>query len=143
MKYGVTANVLSPGARTRMVGTIPDPARMRGDDGDGDGDGEARAARMDADQVAPAVIYVASVRSGWLTGQVFGAQGTSISLYNRPRKIREIVTTGGIWELDDLFATFEEAFRPAVDDTENFYEQVAKADTAKALTVTRDAAVAS
>jgi NAD(P)-dependent dehydrogenase (short-subunit alcohol dehydrogenase family) len=129
MKYGVTANVLSPGARTRMVGTIPDLGRMRGDDSDG----AAPPARMDADQVAPAVIYVASVRSGWLTGQVFGARGTSISLYNRPRVIREIVTTGDIWELDDVFEKFEEAFRPAVEDTENFYEQVAKSDTAKSL----------
>src|SRR5580693_6163846 len=52
-KYGVTANVLSPGAQTRMVGTIPDLSRMRDDS-----DGEAAPARMDADQVAPSVIYV-------------------------------------------------------------------------------------
>jgi NAD(P)-dependent dehydrogenase (short-subunit alcohol dehydrogenase family) len=128
-KYGVTANVLSPGARTRMAGTIPDPGRTRGTDSDS----QPHEARMGADQVAPAVIYVASTHSGWLTGQVFGARGTSISLYNRPRIIREIVTTGDIWKTDDLFEKFEEAFRPAVEDTENFYEQVARQDTANAL----------
>jgi NAD(P)-dependent dehydrogenase (short-subunit alcohol dehydrogenase family) len=126
MRYGVTANVLSPGAHTRMVGTVPDPGRLAGAEGTGP--------RMDADQVAPAVIYVASVRSGWMTGQVFGAQGTSISLYNRPRIIREITTTGDIWALDDVFEKFEEAFRPAVEDTENFYERLAKAEAAKVLT---------
>ena len=127
MKYGVTANVLSPGAQTRMVGTIPDPSRMRGGNGD-----EAPRPPMGAEQVAPAVIYVASVKSGWMTGQVFGAQGTTISLYNRPRIIRQITTTGATWDLDDVFAKFEPAFRPVVDDTENFYEVVAKMDTAKA-----------
>jgi NAD(P)-dependent dehydrogenase (short-subunit alcohol dehydrogenase family) len=126
MKYGVTANVLSPGARTRMVGTISDPSRMRG--------GEEAESRppMDAEQVAPAVIYVASVHSGWFTGQVFGAQGTSISLYNQPRIIRQITTSNERWHLDDVFKKFEEAFRPAVDDTENFYEVVAKKEAASA-----------
>jgi NAD(P)-dependent dehydrogenase (short-subunit alcohol dehydrogenase family) len=128
MKYGVTANVLSPGAQTRMVATIPDPTRMRGGDGD-----EAPRPPMGAEQVAPAVIYVASVQSDWMTGQVFGAQGTTISLYNRPRIARQITTTGEIWDVADVFAKFEATFRPAVDDTENFYEVVAKMETAKAL----------
>lgn len=125
MKYGVTANVLSPGAQTRMVGTIPQDSLL--------GKGREGRPRMDAEQVAPAVIYVASDRSGWFTGQVFGARGTSISLYNRPETIREIVTTGQIWELDDVFEKFEAAFRPAVERTENFYEVAAKAESAKAV----------
>jgi len=126
MKYGVTANALSPGAHTRMVTTIPDASRLGGGT-------EGRRSSMDAEHVAPAVVYVASVHSGWLTGQVFGARGTSISLYNRPRVIREISTTGDHWELDDVFAKFESAFRPAIEDTENIYERAAKLDAAKAV----------
>jgi NAD(P)-dependent dehydrogenase (short-subunit alcohol dehydrogenase family) len=128
MKYGVTANVLSPGAMTRMVASIPDQSRM-GTAGDSE---EKPRPAMDAEHVAPAVIYVASDKSGWFTGQVFGARGTSISLYNQPRTIREIRTNDERWAVADVFEQFEEAFRPAVDNSENFYEVVAKAETAKA-----------
>ena len=49
-----------------------------------------------------------------------------------PRVIRQITTTGDLFGLDEVFDKFETAFRPAVDDSENFYEQVAKAEIAKA-----------
>lgn len=126
MKYGVTANVLSPGASTRMTSSIPDPTRMRPAGGD-----EKPRPAMDAEHVAPAVIYVASEQSSWFTGQVFGAQGTLISLYNQPRIVRAMRTTADIWSVDDVFAQFEESFRTHVDNAENFYEVVAKAETAK------------
>lgn len=129
MKYGVTANALSPGAETRMVASIPDMSRLHGDDA---ASAPVRPT-MTAEHVAPSVIYVASVDSGWFTGQVFGAQGSTISLFNRPQKIREIRTTDDIWSVDDVFTQFEEVFRPAVDGNENFYEKVAKQETAKTL----------
>jgi hypothetical protein len=124
MKYGVTANALSPGAQTRMVATIPDMSRM--------GSGLQGRRSFGPEYVAPAVVYVSSKASGWFTGQVFGARGTSISLYSRPQVVREISTSGDNWDLEDVFERFEAVFRPAVENTENFYEQVAKMDTAKA-----------
>jgi hypothetical protein len=52
---------------------------------------------------------------------VFGAQGRSITLYNRPAVLREIVTTSDGWAVDDVFAQFEQTFRPVVEGTENMY----------------------
>lgn len=107
-RYGVTANALSPGALTRITGDAPDvPDR----------------AVLTAENVAPAVAYVASVESGWLTGQVFGAQGRSITLFDRPQVIREIVTTDAGWTVENVFDRFERAFRPVVDHTENPYQR--------------------
>lgn len=117
MRYGATANALCPGALTRMAGGLSDADGLAGDD----------LNALTADNVAPAVVYVASLASGWMTGQVFGAMGRSISLYSRPAVVREIVTSGDGWRVDDVFTRFEAAFRPAIDGTENPYEAAARA----------------
>ncbi|MCH8995208.1 MAG: SDR family NAD(P)-dependent oxidoreductase [Chloroflexi bacterium] len=110
-RYGVTANCISPGAATRMTGTIPqDRAR---------GMGVRQSDEMSADNVAPAVIYLASDQSGWLTGRVIGAAGYRISLYNIPEPIREIQSTGP-WNLDDAFKYIERSFRPAIEGRDMF-----------------------
>src|SRR5450432_2169468 len=57
-KYGVTANAISPGP---------------------DGPDE-----WSPDNVAPVVAYLASERSGFLTGQVIHSAGYEVSLYNKP-----------------------------------------------------------
>ncbi len=139
MRYGVTANVLSPGAMTRMTSSIPDPSRMRATE---PGEEKPRPT-LEAGQVAPAVMYLASEQSGWLTGQVIGAQGSVISLYNKPRVIRELRTTADRWSVDDVFAQFEPGLRPAVDDTENFYEVIAKSEAAKAAAAQASARAAT
>jgi NAD(P)-dependent dehydrogenase (short-subunit alcohol dehydrogenase family) len=116
LRYGVTANALCPGALTRMAGGLSDAGGLADDE----------LSVLTAENVAPAVVYVASLASAWLTGQVFGAMGRSISLYNRPAVVREIVTSGDGWAVDDVFARFEPAFRPVTDGTENPYEAAAR-----------------
>jgi NAD(P)-dependent dehydrogenase (short-subunit alcohol dehydrogenase family) len=123
MRYGVTANALSPSAMTRMVDTIPDMSRIGATTANGS------RSQMTAENVAPSVAYVASVHSDWFTGQVFGARGLSVSLYSRPHVTREITTTGG-HAVDDIFDSFERVFRPAVEGAENHYENVARQDLA-------------
>jgi NAD(P)-dependent dehydrogenase (short-subunit alcohol dehydrogenase family) len=120
MRYGVTANALCPGALTRMAGGLSGADGLAGDD----------LSVLTAENVAPAVVYVASLASGWMTGQVFGAMGRSISLYSRPVIVREIVTTGDGWRVDDVFARFEAAFRPVIDGTENPYEATVRSTLA-------------
>jgi NAD(P)-dependent dehydrogenase (short-subunit alcohol dehydrogenase family) len=118
LRYGVTANAIAPGALTRMVGAAASPAELGLD--------EDAVRVLTPENVAPAVIYLASRESGWLTGQVIGAQGRNISLYNRPAVLRELVTDADGWSVDQVFARFEAAFRPAVDNSENVYEIAAK-----------------
>jgi len=103
-RYGVTANAISPGAATRMTASIPDARRRV------PGGGDERA----PENVAPVVVFLASERSDWLTGQVIAASGYQVSLYNRPEAIRQVVSTGP-WELERLFDLVERSFRPVVD----------------------------
>lgn len=99
-RYGVTANAISPGAATRMTESVPeDRRRMPVDD--------ERAPQ----NVAPAVAYIASVRSDWLTGQVVGARGYEVSLYNTPAPIHQL-TSEGPWDLDHLATSIEQGFGP-------------------------------
>jgi NAD(P)-dependent dehydrogenase (short-subunit alcohol dehydrogenase family) len=122
MRYGVTANALSPGGNTRMNSDV-DMSRL--------GIGVNTVRKISPpENAAPAVVYVASTSSGWFTGQVFGSSGQSIRLLNRPQFIREIITTDEIWSVPDVFEHFESAFRPAVDGADNRYEQVARRDLA-------------
>jgi NAD(P)-dependent dehydrogenase (short-subunit alcohol dehydrogenase family) len=103
-RYGVTANAISPSAATRMTESVPEDRRRSPADAD------ERA----ADNVAPAVVYLASERSDWLTGQVIGAGGYQVSLYNRPEPVRQVVSTGP-WDLQRLCELLERSFRPALE----------------------------
>jgi NAD(P)-dependent dehydrogenase (short-subunit alcohol dehydrogenase family) len=96
--YGITANAISPGASTRMTATVPATA----DD-----------PRRSPDNIAPPVVYLASTRSDWLTGQVIAARGYQISLYNKPEVIAE-VTSEGPWDLGVAFDAIEREFTPKV-----------------------------
>jgi hypothetical protein len=102
-RYGVTANVISPLAMTRMTASIPE---------------ERRREIRDADErlpgnVAPAVAYVASEASDWLTDQIIAAGGYRIGLYNRPQVVSQIVSDGP-FGIDQAATTMELAFRPIV-----------------------------
>src|SRR5580692_3808921 len=90
-KYGVTVNAISPGAATRMTDSVP---------------GERRRIRPGADErspdnVAPIVAYLASERSGWITGRIIHASGYEVSLYSNPEPVIRIIGTEP-WEPDVL-----------------------------------------
>ena len=104
-RYGVTANAIAPGAATRMTDSIPEDRRrtsMSPED-----------LERSPDNVAPAVAYLASTRSGWCTGQVIRAMGYQIGLYNVPEVIR-VIASPGPWDLDTAFSMIEDNFKPAV-----------------------------
>jgi NAD(P)-dependent dehydrogenase (short-subunit alcohol dehydrogenase family) len=101
-KYGVTVNAISPGAATRMTESVPaDRRRAR----------SAQAHERSPDNVAPIVAYLASERSGWITGRVIHSAGYEVSLYNNPEPISRIIGTGP-WDADALGAQVERAFGP-------------------------------
>ena len=100
-KYGVTVNAISPGAATRMTDSVPtDRRRSRpGED------------VWSPDNVAPIVAYLASERSGWITGRIIHASGYEVALYSNPEPVIRIVGTAP-WDADDLIEQVERSFGP-------------------------------
>ena len=68
-RYGVTANAISPLAKTRMTEGI---AAVTGTEGEGGFDPRAPA------NVSGLVAYLGSAEAGWLTGQVFRVDGNKV-----------------------------------------------------------------
>jgi NAD(P)-dependent dehydrogenase (short-subunit alcohol dehydrogenase family) len=103
-KYGVTVNAISPGAATRMTGSVP-PVRQRSR--------TAPADERSPDNVAPVVAYLASERSGWLTGRTVHSAGYEVALYSNPQPLVRLIGTGP-WGLDDLAEQLERSFPAAL-----------------------------
>ena len=101
-KYGVTVNAISPGAATRMTDSVPTGRRRAGRPG---------ADEWSPDNVAPIVAYLASERSGWITGRVIHSSGYEVSLYNNPEPVVRIIGTGP-WDAEDLTEQVERSFGP-------------------------------
>ncbi len=99
--YGVTANAISPGAATRMTESVPTERRRA----------RASADEWSPDNVAPVVAYLASERSGWITGRVVHSSGYEIALYSNPEPEVRIIGTAP-WDLDSLANQVERSFGP-------------------------------
>jgi NAD(P)-dependent dehydrogenase (short-subunit alcohol dehydrogenase family) len=106
-KYGVTANAISPGAATRMTDSVPDERRRSS---------SATRDERSPDNVAPVVAYLASERSGWLTGRVIHSAGFEVSLYNNPTPLVRLIGSEP-WGIDDLAAQLERSFPAAINQT--------------------------
>jgi len=104
-KYGVTVNVISPGAATRMTASVPAERRRAGSPAN------ASADQRSPDNVAPVVTYLASERSGWITGRIIHVSGYEVALYNNPEPLIRLIGTGP-WDADALAAQVERSFGP-------------------------------
>jgi NAD(P)-dependent dehydrogenase (short-subunit alcohol dehydrogenase family) len=67
-RYGVTANAVSPIARTRMTAGLPVTAEIPAEGWD----------RLDPANVAPVVAWLCSQGSGWLSGAVLRVDGDTV-----------------------------------------------------------------
>ena len=101
-KYGVTANAVSPGAATRMTDSVPAERRRSGG---------PFTDEWSPDNVATVVGYLASERSGWLTGRIVHSSGYEVSLYNNPAPVVRLIGQQP-WDLDDLAEQVERSFKP-------------------------------
>ncbi len=99
-RYGVTVNAVSPAAATRMTESVPQDRRRARTMTD-----EERS----PDNVAPLVAYLASERSGWITGRILHAAGYEIALYSNPEPVIRVAGTAP-WSLDALAAQVERSF---------------------------------
>ncbi|MBN9099818.1 MULTISPECIES: SDR family NAD(P)-dependent oxidoreductase [unclassified Pseudonocardia] len=107
-RYGVTANAIAPAAATRLVATVPQERKAIQDRPADDDPSRS------PDNIAALALYLASDRSGWLTGRVLGAVGFSVGVYQNPTVIGE-VTSDGPWSFDDLAAQMERDVREVAD----------------------------
>ncbi|MDR1999053.1 MAG: SDR family oxidoreductase [Frankiaceae bacterium] len=106
-RYGVTANAIAPSAATRLTATVPDAQKVS------PGRDEEDPARS-PDNVAPMCAYLASERSGWLSGRTIAVGGYKVELYNNPEIVAS-AESDGPWGLDDLASKVEANFRPVAD----------------------------
>jgi NAD(P)-dependent dehydrogenase (short-subunit alcohol dehydrogenase family) len=104
-KYGVTCNAISPGAATRMTDSVPEDRRRSGPPSGED-------LRRSPDNVARVVAYLASERSGWLSGRIVHSAGYEVSLYNNAAPVVRLLSEQP-WQLDELADQVERSFRPA------------------------------
>jgi NAD(P)-dependent dehydrogenase (short-subunit alcohol dehydrogenase family) len=102
-KYGVTCNAISPGAATRMTDSVPDDRRRGGQPSNED-------ERRSPDNVAKVVAYLASERSGWLSGRIVHSSGFEVSLYNNAAPVVRLIGEQP-WQLEELATQVERSFR--------------------------------
>src|SRR5689334_16437261 len=103
-KYGVTVNAISPGAMTRMTASVPTERRRRARPDENE---------WSPDNVAPIVAYLASERSGWITGRIIHSSGYEVSLYSNPEPVSRLIGTAP-WDPDALAEQVERSFGPIV-----------------------------
>ena len=117
-RYGVTANSISPGANTRMTGTVPDEARaLRAARGIGGSAGPAPQLRGEGDDIAPFVTWLASDEASHVNGHVFHVNEGLVSLMNNPEPVKTIHKESR-WTVEELAKVFPatigvELFNPA------------------------------
>jgi len=94
LKYGVTANVIMPRARTRMTDTGPIAPLFKKPERGFD--------TFAPENAAPLVGYLASPRAARISGQVFIVWGKDVTVVERPRLGHKFASEGGAWTLDAL-----------------------------------------
>ncbi|HXJ36566.1 MAG TPA: SDR family NAD(P)-dependent oxidoreductase [Candidatus Eisenbacteria bacterium] len=104
-RYGVTVNAICPVAGTRMTVTEAylRAREVRKQQGIVREDrGTENIERLDPDDVAPMVVYLASERAGNVNGQFFLCYGSAIALLSQPRAVKTLFKSTGVWTLDEL-----------------------------------------
>ncbi|MDQ1038983.1 NAD(P)-dependent dehydrogenase (short-subunit alcohol dehydrogenase family) [Streptomyces sp. V3I8] len=116
-KYGVTANVICPRARTRMTADVfaGVPAGVRESQGARTEGGAGRLDPLAPEHVAPLVGYLASPAAAGVNGQLLVVHGGMVAVVERPRVAAKFDTRQGVFTYDELDAllTPHYADRPA------------------------------
>ena len=100
-RYKVRSNCIGPHAFSRMIETVP---------GQTEEQLQARAAKTRPDQVAQLAAFLGCDAAADITGQIFGARGNEIYLYNQPRPIRTLHRGEG-WSVQTLAETLPNALK--------------------------------
>jgi NAD(P)-dependent dehydrogenase (short-subunit alcohol dehydrogenase family) len=112
-KYGVTANVIAPVAKSRMSGNVPFGLEM----------GEP-------EDVAPMVVFLLGDAARNVTGQIYTANGGNIAVWNQPTEVRAMHKDGR-WTPEEIAARFDEVGQermPMLDRLEAMAQAAASGD---------------
>lgn len=98
-RYNVRSNTIAPGAATRLTDSVPttDPERIARR--------EAMRAINSPERPAQLAVALSSPASAPLSGQVFGAGGYNLSIFQQPRPIETFSREGG-WDADTIITEF-------------------------------------
>lgn len=91
-KYGVTANVICPRARTRMTEDVFPDVDLAEDHLD----------PLSPEHVAPLVGYLASPQATAVNGQVFVVHGGMVAIVERPRVAAKLDAVGDVFGFEEL-----------------------------------------
>ncbi len=97
-RYGVRANAIAPGARTRMTQETFGDLKVEGD-----------FDPLEPENVAPMVCFLLSDAAEGITGQVFNATGGIVQLYQGWHPVAEL-DKGARWEVAELAERVGELF---------------------------------
>ena len=110
-RFGVRSNCIAPHAFSRMIESVPglspeEQERYL----------EKRRQTTRPEQIAPLAVFLCSDAAKDVTGQIFGARGNEVYLYNQPRPVRTLHrsegwTPGTLAEM--LVPAFQSSFTPA------------------------------
>jgi NAD(P)-dependent dehydrogenase (short-subunit alcohol dehydrogenase family) len=99
-RYGVTCNAIRPNAGTRM--TLSDELKAAWKKARKE-DLIAAMEKMDPNDIAPLVVWLASDDAANVNGRTFFVQTGLVALYSEPVQEKALVKVGG-WTIDELFA---------------------------------------
>jgi NAD(P)-dependent dehydrogenase (short-subunit alcohol dehydrogenase family) len=91
-RFHIRSNCIAPHAFSRMIEAVP---------GQTEEQMKARADKTRPEQVAQLVAFLASDAAKDISGQIIGARGNELYLYNQPRPVRTLHRDGG-WTPETL-----------------------------------------
>lgn len=110
-RFNVRSNCIAPHAFSRMIEAVPGRSPE-----EQEREMEKRRTKTRGDQIAPLAAYLCSEAASAITGQIFGARGNEVYLYNQSRPIRTLHREDG-WTVEKLASTlpgaWSSAFTPA------------------------------
>lgn len=103
-KYGVTANVICPRARTRMTADVFAGVETGQDDGERREGGDVGLDPLAPEHVAPLVGYLASPAAAHVNGQLLVVHGGMVAVVERPRVAAQFDSKQETFTYDELDA---------------------------------------
>lgn len=111
-RFGVRSNCIAPHAFSRMIESVPGRTPEEQEK-----EMEKRRTTTRPDQIAPLAAFLCCDGAKDITGQIFGARGNEVYLYDQPRPIRTLHRNDG-WTVEKLSTTLPGAFRSSMTPAE-------------------------